>query len=389
MSSALEGLKVLDLSMNLPGPYLTWLLACLGARVVKVENPQGGDYARSLGGEEGLGPHYFAAVNRNKQSLAVNLKDPRGREAFLRLLKSYDVIVEGFRPGTLERLGLGYQELREREPGLIMVSITGYGHEGPGRLRAGHDINYLALAGVLGMTGARSGELALPGVQMADLAGGSLLALAGLLAAVIQRSRTGQGQFVDAAMFDGALSLATMVQAGVAAGLEQARPAGMTLNGRYPCYGVYRTKDNGWMSLGALEPKFWREFCAAVERPDLAARQFGGAEDVEEVARVFAGRTRVQWTELMQAHDACCEPVLELGEALASGLAAARGMVSQGVDGHTRLASPLKLSGSPNPPEDPAPALGEHTRQVLAQAGYSPAELEELAAAGVIACARP
>jgi crotonobetainyl-CoA:carnitine CoA-transferase CaiB-like acyl-CoA transferase len=375
-------MKVLDLSMNLPGPYLTWLLASLGARVVKIENPEGGDYARAMGGTGGAGPGYFAAVNRNKQSLAMNLKHARGRAAFLKLLGTHDVVVEGFRPGTMERLGLGYAELARVQPRLIQVSISGYGQQGPYRLRAGHDLNYLALAGILGLTGGSGGGPALPGVQVADLFGGSLLALGGLLAAVIQRERTGQGQLVDVAMFDGSLSLATMVLAGVTAGLEEPRPGGMTLNGRYPCYGVYRCAEGGWMSLGALEPKFWGNFCAAVERPDLLPRQFGGAEDIAQVGEIFAGRSRGEWTALLSSHDCCCEPVLGLEEAVGGELAQARGMVTRDEAGRPWLACPLKLKDSPMPEELPAPGLGQHTRLVLAEAGLAEAEIEEMLVLG-------
>lgn len=382
MELALSGMRVLDLSMNLPGPYLTWLLASLGARVVKIENPQGGDYARGIGGAGGAGPGYFTAVNRGKLGLALDLKHHDGRAAFLKLIQTHDVLVEGFRPGTMERLGLGFAELTRVQPRLIQVSISGYGQEGPLRLRAGHDLNYLALAGILSLTGGEGGGPALPGVQVADLFGGSLLALAGLLAAVIQRERSGRGQLVDAAMFDGSLSLATMILAGVTAGLEEPRPGGMILNGRYPCYGLYRCAGGGWMSLGALEPKFWRNFCEAVERPDLAPRQFGGAEDIARVAEIFAKRTRQEWTAFMAGRDCCCEPVLGLEEAVAGELAQARGMVARDEAGRPWLACPLKLSASPNRPEAPAPSLGQHTREVLAEAGFGPAEVERMLAAG-------
>jgi len=382
MSGALSGLKVLDLSMNLPGPYLTWLLACLGAEVLKVEMPMGGDYARSIGGRPGESP-YFAAVNRGKKSLAVNLKEPAGHEIFCRLLGEYDVLVEGFRPGAMAGLGLDFAAASAMQPRLIYLSITGYGHQGPNRARAGHDINYLALAGVLGMTGSRAGDLAIPGVQMADLAGGSLLGLVGLLAALHQRERTGRGQFVDAAMFDGSLSLATMVWAGVSAGLDNPAPAGMTLNGAYPCYNLYRTSDGAWFSLGALEPKFWLNFCAAMGRPDLEAQQFGGPEVVEEVADIFATRTRDQWTNFFQEHDACCEPVLSLGEVMEAPLTQARGMVADTPYG-PQVASPLKLSDSPDQAGDRAPALGQDTRAVLAGLGYADSEIEGLAQRGVV-----
>lgn len=388
MEGALAGLKVLDLSMNLPGPYLTWLLSGLGAQVLKIENPQGGDYMRSVeasSGQAGLGPAYFASINRGKQSLAVNLKSPQGREILLRLLDSHDILVEGFRPGALERLGLGYAVTSARQPRLIQVSISGYGQEGPFSQRAGHDINYLALAGVLGLIGDRAGSLALPGVQVADLAGGSWPALAGLLAAVVARQRTGKGQFVDVAMFDGALSLASMVFGSLDQGLEPGRPAGMLLNGRYPCYGIYRTADGRHMSLGALEPKFWQNFCKAVQRPDLAGQQFGGPQIVAQVEEIFASQGRDQWTALLATADCCCEPVLAMDEAASSELVASRAMLERDAAGARHLASPLRLSDSPTQALEPAPALGQHTGQVLAGLGYSEAQMAELRTAGVIA----
>lgn len=303
MSRALDGLKVLDLSMNLPGPYMTWILAGLGAEVVKVENPAGGDYARVLAGS--TDSPFFAAVNRNKKSVTLNLKHTEGRKIFLQLLDRYDVLVEGFRPGTMERLGLGYETTSSRNPRLIHVSISGYGQGGPYRLRAGHDVNYLSLAGILGMTGTREGRPVIPGVQIADIAGGSLLALTGLLAAIIQRETTGRGQFVDVSMFHGALSLATMVFAGVNAGLEQPEPGRMVLTGRFPCYGLYQTSDGRYMSLGALEFKFWQNFCLAVGREELLSEQFGPPEAVGEVEKIFASRTQQEWVELMRTADAC------------------------------------------------------------------------------------
>jgi alpha-methylacyl-CoA racemase len=382
MSSALSGLRILDLSMNLPGPYMTWLLALMGAEVVKVENPVGGDYARFLAGH--TDSPFFAAVNRNKKSLALNLKHPDGKRIFLDLLDSYDILVEGFRPGTMERLGLGFETTSARNPRLIQASISGYGQEGPYRLRAGHDVNYLALAGVLGMTGTKEGQPVIPGVQIADLAGGSLLALSGMLAAVIQRETTGKGQFVDAAMFDGALSLATMIFGGVQAGMEQPVPGRMLLNGRFPCYAIYETKDGQHMALGALEPKFWQNFCAAVERPDLVAGQFGGEDTKAEVSWIFASKTRDEWVNFLVNVDACCEPVLSLEEAVESQLTASRGMLNLHPDGKRFLASPIRLSDSPSLADQPAPALGQHTHEVLSQLGLSARELTSLSEHGVI-----
>ncbi len=385
MSNALEELGVLDLTMNLPGPYMTWLLANLGAKVIKIENPQGGDYARVLGGtaSDANNP-FFEAVNRNKKSVTLNLKNPEGRRLFLALLDKHDILVEGFRPGTMERLGLGFETTSAAQPRLIHVSISGYGQEGPYRLRAGHDLNYLSLAGIIGMTGTRDGLAAIPGIQIADLAAGSLMALSGLLAAVIQRHSTGRGQFVDISMFHGSLSLATMVFAGVEAGLEEPEPGKMLLNGRFPCYGLYRTSDGYYMSLGCIEPKFWENFCAAVGRPDLASHQFGAPEIVKEVENIFGAKTQQQWVELMKNHDACCEPVVSIKDAVKSDLVKARDMVNSVPTGHRCLASPFKLSGSSAANDIPAPGLGEHTRETLSELGLSAKELDRLSREGVI-----
>jgi alpha-methylacyl-CoA racemase len=383
MSQALSGLKVLDLTMNLPGPYMTWLLALLGADVVKIENPSGGDYARALMGDGQSSP-FFEAVNRNKKGVALNLKHPEGKRLFLKLLNNYDVLVEGFRPETMERLDLGFDVLSAINSRLIYVSISGYGQSGPNKMRAGHDLNYLALAGIIGMTGARNGELAMPGVQIADLAGGSLMALTGLLAAVIQRERTGKGQFVDVSMYDGAFSMATMVFAGVEAGMECPEPGKMMLNGLFPCYGLYKTSDDRYMSLGALESKFWKNFCMAVGREDLLGAQFGGPEVITELSRLFASKTRDEWTEFMVTTDACCEPVLNLNEAADSPLTQARFMVTRDAEGKKSLGFPLKLSESKPPADEPAPALGQHTKEILAGLGITEKELQSLACEGAI-----
>jgi crotonobetainyl-CoA:carnitine CoA-transferase CaiB-like acyl-CoA transferase len=386
MSSLLDGAKVLDLSMNLPGPYMTWVLASMGADVLKVENPQGGDYARTLGvGTAGGSNPLFTSVNRNKRSMCLNLKHPKGKEILLRLLKDYDILVEGFRPGTMERLGVGYDVTSQKQPRLIHAAISGYGQTGPNRSRAGHDLNYLALAGIIGMTGSRSGEPAIPGVQIADLAGGSLWALVTLLAAMLERERTGKGRYIDVSMFHGALSLATMVHSGIEAGLEEPRPGAMMLTGRFPCYGVYGTKDGRYMALGALEPKFWANFCAAVGRQDLAGGQFGGPDVVDRVAGVFAEKTLGEWTEIFAANDACCEPVLTLKEAVSSPLVTERGMIRTTENGMRQLNPPVtrhddKDSGSGLP----APDLGEHTGDVLGSIGLTEEDIASLKRDGVI-----
>jgi alpha-methylacyl-CoA racemase len=385
MERALAGLKILDLTMNLPGPFMTWLLAELGAEVLKVENPQGGDYARALSAGPGKPSPVFAAVNRHKKSLTLNLKDPESKDLFLRLLDEYDVLVEGFRPGIMDSLGLGYEVTSARQPRLIQVSISGYGQDGPYRLRAGHDLNYLSLAGIIGMTGIKTGELAVPGIQIADLAGGALYSLGGLLAAVIQRNRTGQGQFVDTSMFDGSFSLTAVAYSTILAGLDKPAPGNMFLTGAFPFYGVYKTKDGRHMSLGAVEFKFWQNFCLAVGRDDLVAQQFGGSEVIADVEKIFSSKTLDEWVEFLKNVDACCEPVLSLTEAATSDLCQAKGLVQTMPDGATYLASPIRLSDSPPITQfSPAPELGQNNHEILEKLGLSKEEIEKLTARGAV-----
>jgi crotonobetainyl-CoA:carnitine CoA-transferase CaiB-like acyl-CoA transferase len=284
----------------------------------------------------------------------------------------------------MERLGLGFETTSRRNPRLIHVSITGFGHDGPYRQRAGHDLNYISLAGVTGISGTRDGSPGIPGVQIADIAGGSLMAVTGLLAAVIQREHTGRGQFVDTSMFHGALSLTTMVLSGVEAGLDVPAPGSMLLNGRFPCYGLYRTADGRYMSLAALEFKFWQNFCSAVDREDLMDERFGGPEIISELDKLFASRTLDEWIELMKTSDTCCEPVLTLNEVLVSPLVEARNMVVREADGRRFLTSPLKMSDSSPRDDVPAPALGAHTAEVLSQLGIAKDRLDDLARQGVI-----
>ncbi|MBW1713827.1 MAG: CoA transferase, partial [Deltaproteobacteria bacterium] len=296
----LSGLKILDLTSNLPGPYATMLLADLGAEVLKIERPPLGDPARQTFAVEGSDSPHYQAVNRGKKSLTLNLGTQAGREIFFKLLAEYDIVIEGFRPGVMDRLGLGYQTLAARQPQLIYLALTGFGQNGPWRDKAGHDLTYLALAGVDGLNGLASGELSLPAIQVADLGGGSAMALFGLLAAVVNRQQTGQGRFIDVAMFDGVLSWLSFSGAGVIAGLEEDRPGGMWSTGRWPCYNLYPTADGRWMALGALEPHFWANFCRAVDREDLLDKAFAGPQVVQEMRRLFAGQSQAAWVELLQ-----------------------------------------------------------------------------------------
>lgn len=383
----LTGLKVLDLSRLLPGPYASLVLADLGATVDKVEEPDGGDYIRQMPPLHGDESALFYGLNRNKRSLTLNLKSPEGREALKRLVRGYDVLLESFRPGVMDKLGVGQAALREENPRLIYCAISGYGQTGPDRLKAGHDINYAARAGVLGYGGEAGGAPAFPGVQLGDIGGGSLFALVGILAALHERERTGQGRFVDVSMTDGSLAFLHMhLAARLAMGEEGAplRRGRETLNGGYACYGLYRTKDDRWLSVGSLEPKFLAGLCERLGRPDLMPDAYDTGEAGQRVkaefARLFAEHPLAHWVERFKDADLCIEPVLEGDEVLRDPQLQARGLFVEAEDAQrgrrvTHLLTPLRMGDTPL---RPPPALGQHSREILTEAGFSPEELARL-----------
>ena len=395
--SALEGVRVLDLSRLLPGGFCSLMLADFGADVLKLEDTGVGDYVRwsppfHEGAEESASSALFLALNRGKRSIRVNLREDAGREVLVRLVREHDVLLESFRPGVLDRLGVGYERLREENPGLVYCAISGYGQDGPLRDRVGHDTNYLALTGLLGLSGEPEGPPAQAAGQIADLGGGALMAAFGILAALRERERSGLGQLVDISMADGALSWLAMTAASRLAGGPKPERGGTELAGGLACYRPYACRDGGHVALGALEPKFWQELCHGLDREDLLEAQFAppGSEAHAELERVFLGRTREEWTAFAAEHPCCLEPVLDLDEALESELVRARGMVVEldqpGADAPVRqLGSPVKMSRTPARPPAPGPALGEHTSEVLAAAGYSEEEIAALEESGAVA----
>jgi crotonobetainyl-CoA:carnitine CoA-transferase CaiB-like acyl-CoA transferase len=397
MSLPLDGLRVLDLTRLLPGGFCSLLLADFGADVVKVEDTGMGDYVRWSppyydGADQTARGALFLALNRGKRSIRLDLKTEQGKQVLLRLSRDTDVLLESFRPGVLDRLGVGYERLHEENPRLVYCAITGYGQDGPGRDRSGHDMNYLGLNGLLGLTGEADGPPVQAAGQIADIGGGALTGVIGALIALRERDRSGEGQLVDCSMFDGSLSWLALVAAEAFATGRAPRRGELQLAGALTCYRPYRCAD-GYVTLGALEPKFWKAFCHGVGREDLLDHAFDppGSEAHRAVEAVFATRTREQWREFASQHDCCLEPVLALDEALESELVAAREMVVElaqpGVERPVRLlGAPVKLSRTPaDPGRAPGPGLGEHTDEVLAAAGYAPEEVAALHESGAVA----
>ena len=395
MALPLEGVRILDLSRLLPGGFCSLMLADLGAAVLKVEDTGMGDYVRwsppfHEGAQESAKSALYLALNRNKRSVRINLKDDAGKEVLRRLAREHDVLLESFRPGVLDRLGVGYEALREVNPGLVYCAITGYGQDGPYRDRSGHDMNYLGLVGLLGMTGDAEGPPVQAAGQIADVGGGALMAAVGILAALHERERSGEGQLVDVSMADGSLSWLALVAARYFADGTVPHRGELELAGRFVCYRPYACSD-GWITLGALEPKFWRNWCLGVQREDLVEKQFEsvGSEAHAEVERVFLERTRAEWQDFAGHHDCCLEPVLDLDEALDSELVRAREMVVEldqpGAGKVRQLGIPIKLSRTPGRVRSPGPVLGEHTAEVLASLGYTEAEAAALEESGAVA----
>lgn len=389
--SPLSSLHVLDFTTLLPGPFATMLLADLGADVVRVEAPDRPDLARFLPPFDGDVSAWHSLLNRNKRSISLDLKQPAAVEVVKRLVQRYDIVVEQFRPGVMDRLGVGYETLRACNPRLIYCAITGYGQTGPYRDRAGHDLNFLALAGILSHTGrADSGPPGL-GVQVADI-GGSFGAITGILATVIQRQFAGVGQMVDVSMFDLALAWNGLAAAEYLASDENPGYESGLLNGG-TLYDTYRTADGRYLAVASLEDKFWRGFCQAIERLDLVDRGiFGPAAGQpglkDEIAATIAQRTLAEWQAIFAPLDVCVEPVLTVEEALAHPHTAARGLVVETPRGdgtaQRQVAQPLRFSASQPAYRHTGTQSGQHTAEVLAQAGFDDTEIAALLSSGVL-----
>jgi alpha-methylacyl-CoA racemase len=387
VSEPLDGIRVLDLTRLLPGPVCSLYLADFGADVIKIEDTDAGDYSRGIGGNAKTVGAFYRLINRNKRSLALNLKDSRGRDAFLALARTADVVVEGFRPGVMASLRLDYPIVAEANPRIAYCSLSGYGQDGPRSHAAGHDINYLGYAGVLDQTGTRGGPPALSNLQIADLLGGAATAAIGILVALVGALRTGRGRYVDVAMADASFAHQILALCALEEnGRLQARGDDL-LTGGVPCYGLYATRDSRYLAVGALEEKFWRALCEALGRSDLIANQFARDADGERtrdaLSNIFATASLAEWIARLTGIDCCVTPVLTLEEALADPQFVARAMVVAS-GGLRQFAPPFKLSDHAFGISRHPPAQGADSVAVLREGGLADTTIDELIAARVV-----
>jgi alpha-methylacyl-CoA racemase len=383
--TSLAGIRVLDLTRLLPGPLATLVLADLGARVDKLEDPDLGDYARTLPPiVAGFGAA-FHALNRGKRSAVVDLRRPEGVRAFEQLVASYDVVVEQFRPGVLDRLGIGHARLLAMNPRLVVAALTGYGQTGPLRDRPGHDLDYLARSGLLGLQGPAEGKPQIPAFQLADVSSG-LFAVIAVVSALYERERTGKGKILDIAMLDSVIAFGTIALGRLLGGEVPARGSEL-LTGGCAAYDTYLTKDGQAVALGALEPKFLQRFTSAAGIQGAEAALVPGPHQTElgkTFARVFASKTRAEWEAFGAANECCLEPVLRPDELLADPQIVARGLFFEREDNGERVRYYRTPITARDAPAAPAPAQGQHTSEILAEAGFTPEEIANLRAANVV-----
>ena len=380
MGGALAGITVIDLSRMLPGPYCSMILADHGARVIAIEDK------RFLPDAV-----FLSAVYRNKEHMTLNLKAEKGREIFLKLVRDADVLLEGFRPGVTKRLGVDYETIKEMNPRIIYCSITGYGQNGPYKDMAGHDVNYLSFAGVLDLIGERDGSPCIPGIQIGDLAGGGMNAAIGILLALVARERSGKGQYIDISMTDGLIGLLPVPLDFFQRYGKVPRRSDTLLSHRYACYNVYETADKRYISIGALENRFWQNVCNVLGVPEYVPLQYDDdrrEEILEFFRKAFKKKTLEQWIKELEDKDVCWGKVQSFTEILNDPLFRAREMVGEIKNDsgkpETVLGIPVKLSDTPGSVRKAPVGFGKSTRKILGELGYADDQIEEFFEKGLI-----
>jgi alpha-methylacyl-CoA racemase len=380
----LRGIRILDLTQLYPGPLATMMLADMGAEVVRLEHPSRPDNVHHLPPFIGKESAAYLTLNRSKRSLALDTAKKEGRTVFFDLVRTADVVVEQFRPGVLDKIGIGYDQAVPFNPRIIYVSITGFGQDGPYRQKAGHDINYISLAGLLSQV-KKGEEMVLPGFQTADVVGGGYMSVIACMAALWHREKTGKGQRVDVSMTDSVMPMITLQLAqywGSQGDNEIMNP----FEGSFPFYGVYECADGKPVSLGALEQKFWAGFCQMADKPEWLSLQFSMGEERrkvrEEVAGLFRTKPRDEWLKLAEVHDICLSSIHELGDLETDPQLQAREMIieTEHEEGLKLkgIGIPIKFSDSKPDKPEPAPNVGQDSIEILKELGYSQERIEEL-----------
>jgi crotonobetainyl-CoA:carnitine CoA-transferase CaiB-like acyl-CoA transferase len=387
---ALEGLKILDLTRLLPGPFATMYLADFGADVIKIEQPGIGDYARDYLPKKNNVGYRFLMVNRNKKSMTLNLKKEEGKKIFLKLVENADIVIESFRPGIMDKLGLSYKTLSKINPGIIFCSLSGFGQKGSYSKEAGHDLNYISLAGILSLTGKKGDSPVIPGIQIADLTGG-LTATIGILIALYSRNLNGKGQYIDSSLFASAVSTLPAESSIYFGSGEIPQRGESRLTGGWPNYGIYKTKDDRYLACGSLEKKFWKNLCKVLEREDLID-SIDNRENWDKLKifleTTFSKKSLTQWESILEGKDTCVTPVKNIDEVFSDRHVLENELAvevnNDKFGKHWQLGVPFKLSDTPGTIRTPAPDLGEHTDILLKRLGYNDDKIKKLRNAGVI-----
>lgn len=375
----LKSIRVLDLTRLLPGPYCTMLLADFGAEVIKVEDPKIGDYARAYEPKVDADSALFHSLNRNKKSVCLDLKSEEGKAAFSKLAEQSDVVVESFRPGVMERLGLDYEHLKSINPGLVYCAITGYGQTGPYANNPGYDINYISYAGLLNLMGEKDGKPVVPATQIADIGAGAYPAAVGIMLALFERETSGKGQYIDISMMDGVISWVQTVLPNYLSQSLSPKRGEQVLDGGMACYAIYETKDARWLSVGALEPKFWKAFCHGIGRSDFIPLHQAALHEQHRlkyvIQTIIYQKTLEEWLKIFSELEACVSPVLTFEEMTEDPQVMAREMIQtvnhDKVGTMKQIGIPIKLSDTPGEIRRQAPKLGEHTEALIEEMGAS------------------